>query len=592
MTRTSDPPAAAPPIRLRPLLAAIVLLAVLIGGLHGRSLRYGLFLDDHAHYAQLREAGWSLKDLAAACRLELVGGTIDYWWMPRCTLRFFRPLSFAAMKLVYTLFDWNPAANHAASLLWHLAACTLLMLLIYRLGIPAWIAAMVAAWFAIHPGHVATVQWIASQTELIVTTLVLGALLCFGNFRGWFGPPATGRAAAGWAAASVVLFALALGCRENAVMFPFVAAAMELWAPRQRRRQAWLLLAVFGVMIAVYLAIRSSVLGGAAVPPKPYVMPPADPEFPRYIFDKVCYYLLGEFLLVPCVPMGGLAYFRAHPVAFYGLTAAVVATIGWVALRSRMRFAAALGTAALFGLMVPVLPSFESPHHLYLPGVGWAILAALLLYALAGYRADRPDRLERPPRLRGARVFAVLTAVLFGMLTYWFGMSLDTAQQVEDRVFAEIAESPTPIREHETIYIANLPMIAHYVKLGVAERTGLKDIRVVALTWAPRLLWVTSRSELKWIDDRTIELWVEPDRYFAGPFGNLVRLATGRRLPVEPGKPVRTDDFVVEYVAGDEDGIAALRFTFFKPLDREGVHLFYGSRTRWATQILPRWGEK
>ena len=32
----------------------------------------------------------------------------------------------------------------------------------------------------------------------------------------------------------------------------------------------------------------------------------------------------------------------------------------------------------LGGFLLPVLPAFESPHHLYLPGVGWAVAAGLL----------------------------------------------------------------------------------------------------------------------------------------------------------------------------------------------------------------------
>ena len=61
-------------------------LAALIGGMHGRSVTHGLFLDDHAHLRQLQECGWSLRELTDACRLELVGGVIDIWWLPETTL--------------------------------------------------------------------------------------------------------------------------------------------------------------------------------------------------------------------------------------------------------------------------------------------------------------------------------------------------------------------------------------------------------------------------------------------------------------------------------------------------------------------------
>src|SRR5690606_19138750 len=97
-------------------VAAVAGLALVIALLHGGSLGYGLYLDDWAHFRQLRAADWSLGGLVDACRLELVGGAIEMWWLPETTLRFFRPVAFGLMKLVYTLSGWSPVAAHAASL--------------------------------------------------------------------------------------------------------------------------------------------------------------------------------------------------------------------------------------------------------------------------------------------------------------------------------------------------------------------------------------------------------------------------------------------------------------------------------------------
>ncbi|MGE3181129.1 MAG: hypothetical protein AB7N71_05815, partial [Phycisphaerae bacterium] len=110
-------------------LAAAILLV------HGVSLQGGLFMDDYAHIRQLREADWSVEGLAAACRLALVGeGDIaEMWWMPECTLRFFRPISFGIMKLTYQVSGWNPTALHAASLVWHWVASSLIACLLLRL---------------------------------------------------------------------------------------------------------------------------------------------------------------------------------------------------------------------------------------------------------------------------------------------------------------------------------------------------------------------------------------------------------------------------------------------------------------------------
>jgi len=570
---------------------AVLGLAALITLLHGRAVNYGLFMDDYAHYRQLRECGWSLGELADACRLELVGGVIDIWWLPECTLRFFRPVSFGLMKLTYTLSDWSPVAAHVVSLCWHLAACTLLMLLLRRLGARRGLSFGVAALFALHPGHVATVQWIASQTELIVTTLLLASLLCYAEFRGW--PNGDGvsverspRARWTWGVAGVTLFAFALGCRENAIMLPFVVLTAEPLVRRQWRRPALFMYAILGITAGVYLGVRSYYLGGAALPPRPYIIPPTDPDFFRFALDKACYYMMGEFLLVPAVPLGGLAYLRDHPLLFYGSASLLILTIAMLFWTNRRRVAGWLGPACLLGFMAPVLPAFESPHHLYLPGVGWAILAMLLVEKIAGVSHEVPARSVRwREPLSGAIV--ITSGLVFGVTTHFFGLSLDTAQAVEDRVVEEIATAPRPVEDGDTLYIANLPMIAHYTQLAVEERTGKRDLRVVALTWSPRLLGMTAPCELTQVDERTIDVRVAENSYFSGPSGLLVEQSAGKPLAEVLAGPLTHEHFSVEVLEMNADGVSALHFAFERPICQTGMHLFWGSQSRWAYQVPP-----
>lgn len=586
-----DPLAPAPDARdKRWIVLGIVGLAVLIFGLHGQALRAGLFMDDWAHFRQLRAADWSLRGLTDACRLELVGGVVDIWWLPQVTLRFFRPVSFGLMKTVYTLSDWSPVAIHAASLMWHLAACTLLMFLLRRLGTPQWLAWATAALFAVHPGHIATVQWVACQSELIVTTLLLGATLCWGRFRGWPGfataTDAGPRPAWGWAVAAAVLFTLALGCRENAVMFPFVMAVMEPIVGRRGRGRALIMYGVFGVLLVGYLALRGYYLQGVALPPRPYVMPPSDPDFLHFIFDKACYYLISEFLLIPCVPIGGVPYFREHPVLFYGLTAVAAALLAFAALRLSRRGSGKLAAAWLLFFIAPVLPAFSSPHHLYLPGVGWAIAVMLILRAIAFPERTQISERRRAARLVLGKFTAVLLIALLGVMTFYFGLAIDTAQQVEDALTQELANAPSGLHDGDTIYIANFPLISHYAEWIVEEKTGLKDLRVVPLMWASRLLGPATPTERKWVDPQTLDVRIAEDRYFAGTLGLLASGATGGPIPDVVDRTAELG-LKIEVLERDAVGIKALRFHFARPLTDPDVHLFWGSRLRYAYEVEP-----
>lgn len=563
----------------------VLVLGALIAAFHGRSIRNGLFLDDHAHFDQLRECGWSLGELTRACRLELFGGALEAWWMPEVTLRFFRPVAFGLMKLTYTLTGWQAGPMHVASLLWHWVVCLLLVALLRRLGAGWVLATACAALFAIHPGQMGTVQWIATQSELMVTTFTLAALLCYLRFRGVdIGATAAPHGRVGSALAALAFFVLALGCRENAIMLPVVLAAVEPWLPRRRGR--WMLHASLWIAVGAYLLVRSAYLSGAALPPPPYVVPPGDPAFLRFVFDKFCYYVIAEFLLFPCVPLGGLDYLRAQPFLFYGSAAGVLLLLGGVCWVQRRRLAAPLGLAALVGFMLPVLPAFESPHHLYLPGIGWTVLTWLLLQTLAGEAAQRSGTLARV-RLGLCAATVVALAIVFGAGTFVLGLVVDTGHRVEARIVDELLASPRPIRDGDTLYFVNLPPIAHYVRQALEQRTDLRNLRVVALTWSPRLLGLATPAELTWEDPRTLVVRIAGDRYFAGPLGLLARQASGRDETIEPREKRRYRDLEIELVNRDDQGVSGLRFRLPAPADGPGVHVIWGSRTRWAAQVQP-----
>ncbi|MGE0478881.1 MAG: hypothetical protein AB7Q17_00285 [Phycisphaerae bacterium] len=614
MTASAARPAAVPADSSRPRSALIVLaIGALIAALHSPALNDGLFMDDHAHYRQLRAADWSLSGLTDACRLELNGGPFEMWWMPPALLRFFRPVSFALMKLTYTLTDWNPLAAHAASLLWHWLACALLFTLLRRVGAPLAGAAIAAALFAIHPGHVATVQWIAAQSELMVTCALLAATLCFATLRGWAADRAPALVSAHPGAANatsanpkaggaglrslalmlatIALYLAALGCRENAILFPLVLVVGDLCFGPPDRRRLWTTLVALAAAAAAYLVVRGAVLGGVTLPPKPYVFPPGEPGFARYVFDKACYYLLGEFAAVPCVPFGGLAYLRDHPAAFYGGTLALTALCVTLALRSRRRAAVRFGIAWLLATIAPLLPAFEAPHHLYLPGVGSAIVAAVLFGALWGDAAPA----GAPPRWRRRTAFAIVSVgglAGFGIMTQYFSLALDTAQRVEDRIIDELASASPPLRDGDRLYVANVPLIAYFAILAVEDRASVRNLKLIALTWAPRLLGMATPAELIPRDDRSFVVRIAEDRFFSGPLGELARLASGRPTPLVAGEQRLGDGFCValepEAGSSGDDGVASLRFTFDEPLDvARGRRLFWGSRTRWAAEVTP-----
>ncbi len=605
-------------MRKHPVLTTAFVTAALVGVGHAWSISGGLFLDDHAHYKQLRAGDWSYRSAVAASRLGIVGDVMDLWSRHEAGLRFYRPVAFWIMRLEYTLVGWRPAGMHVFSLLWHWLCAMLVGAIAWRLiGRRAW-AAVAAGLMAVHPGHVVTVYWIACQTELMATAFLLAATLCYARYARWWpreAAPDRSRNApsASWPAlaGALLLFAMALGCREHVILWPAVILVGDfaLRACRRRRIPAYVAMAV---VVVAYLAARHEALGGFPLPGRPYLVRPGDPGFVRYILDKFIYYMIGLFAYVPVLPIGGTDYFSRHPGTFYGTFAGAVAGVGVILAASPRRRWLLLPLAWATMFFVPLLPVFASTHHLYLPGAGMAWLLAAGLATLAGTvrapctaaacAAEPRVGGEEPSRLRvgldaddrpgpaGRRVVAATLAGLhligFAFLCWAFGWAYRASTRVEDIVVRDVLQSqqgPRPIRDGDHLFFVNVSMLAYYAVPAIENQTGLRGLRGHILTFSPWLLRMEKAGTLERVDDRTIVVTAPPgEPYFAGVAGRAVRTIMGFERPFQTDDRLAGPLFNVEVLDADAAGVRRLRFRFHKSLASPDCHLFFGSPTRWA----------
>ena len=566
----------------------VITLFVVIG--HAWAIQTGLYLDDHAHFEHLSRDDWSFRSAVDASRLGIIGEVIDLWGRSEAGLTFFRPVAFWIMKLEYTVAHWNPMVMHLFSLGWHLACSLLVAALAMRcFGRRFW--AMVAgALMAIHPGHMATVYWVACQTELMSTTFLLIGILAYARHAGW--PqrmfvshldhtipdlPATPRRRVTLSSLIVlVCYAAALGCRENAVLFPAACWLGDRLCGTPRRGWIrWEHLAM-GVILMVYLGLRYHMLGGFPLPAKPYLMPITDPEFPKYALDKISIYLNGLFLYIPIVPIGGRVFFNQHPGWFYGMPLATlfVLLIVWLAY-GRPR--SMLWCAVWSGLfLAPVIPVFASSHHLYLPGIGAVLLMTAGLAGLGGV-LRAPDR--RPFFLTRWLCVGLLgaQAIFLPAFTWAQGFAYSRGTLVEDIMVDQIIRHHRPLKNGDELVFINMPVIAYYIVPALKARLGLNELYGHVLTFSPDLLQ-TSPNTLEVLNDHRMRI-VSPEdsRYFEGITGQMLRGAMQLSGQIEQGQPLDGGLFTVTPTRIDEDGIRELLFEFKKPLDSPEYHFFFGS---------------
>ena len=570
-------------------MAAVVACFVVAG--HVWSVDTGLWLDDHSHFDHLRNGDWSFRSAVDAAELGIIGEVMDLWGRRETGLRFFRPIAFWIMRAEYTVGDWSPAVMHAFSMGWHFLCCMLVGALAMRcLGRRFW-ATVAASLMAIHPGHMATVQWIACQTEMMTTAFLLIGVLAYARHSGWpdrmfvrrYGeadqaevlrtPPRTVTFAG---IVTVICYMLALGCRENAVLFPLVCwLGDRLFGTARRRWVRWEHVAM-GCGLVAYLVLRWVMLGGFPLPGKPYLMPIWDLGFPEFALHKISIYMIGLFAYVPVVPIGGRMYLADRPEWLYGGLVGTLLLLLAIRLLYRRSRGVTWAIVWLVCLFAPVIPVFASSHHLYLPGVAAALLMAAGLGALGGLRLPWGGRAPRPARWF-CGLLIVVHVVALVTLTRAMGFAYSRGTLAEDLLVDDVVRRGRPIAEGDHLFFINIPVTAYYAVPAIKARLGLEELHGHVLTFSPDLLRMESPGEVEWQDRHRIRIRSGPDnRYLEGVTGQMLLGAMDLTGLTEKGR-INAGLFAVTPHGIDDQGIRELVFEFNEPLDSPAYHFFYGS---------------
>jgi hypothetical protein len=299
---------------------------------------------------------------------------------------YYRPLTTMTFALDYRLWGDRPSGYHATNLLFHLAACALVFLLLRRLTTHPGASTLAAALFAAHPAHVEPVAYISARADILCGLFLAGSFLFYlerlrsDSHR--FG-------VLSWAA-----FLLALLSKVVAVILP-VMIALHLILVVKRPRRA-LLLVPYAAITASFLLVRSLVVGMSTWGNEPLSVrvSTAATILVTYVRDA----------LLPSDPP------VFHDVALRTSPADPAVILSWVALLGIAGLAAfaarrlpvtTLGAAWFFAGLLPVSgvitilhPAPMASRYLYVPLIGAAIVVGCL--------ADRAFSTTRGPAFSAA----------------------------------------------------------------------------------------------------------------------------------------------------------------------------------------------
>jgi len=447
------------------IVAALLAAAVL--AVYGFTLGFGFVFDDHV---QIERNPW----LQAPDGLRLFL-TRPFWGFNReqgpLPSNYYRPAFGAFDSLLARIWGLDPTAFHGASVALHLAVCLLVALAARRLfrGEGEDAAALAAGLlFAVHPAHAEAVAWVGGQPDLLAALFALTAVFACLARRNALG---------------AVAYLLACLAKETGVATLLVLVAVEIteWrregSPAVALRRAAARLAPYGLVLAVYLALRVHALGGFA--PRDYGVTSSAAGAVGYAGALLARYL--GFLVVP-FPARVLAVVPVPPLLSFavlaGLAAAGLALAGLalVAWRGSGRREIVLPLAFVFAFLLPVLRADAigganfAERYLYLPSVGGAWLAGLVASRLARSRARR------------VLVVAGLAATV-GIVALGTAAAVRAAIYRDDRTLFTVA-----VRENPRSEIArnNLGMALYAAgHLAEAEREYREALRLQPAAVAP-----------------------------------------------------------------------------------------------------------
>jgi hypothetical protein len=358
-------------------------------------------------------------------------------WNPRDALdgtfvEFF-PLRDSVYWLVWQLFGRAPAAFHAVNLVFHVAVSLLVGRLALRLGLSSWAAAMASLLFAVHPGHIESVVWIAGLKDPMFATFLLGALVAYARFI-----DGDGR---GFYVGALALLVLSLLCKS----LGFIAPGLLLLIEQLRGRGPWPLRLLRLVPFAVVClgAVAFFVVVGHA---NGVIIPPHGGSwrdhtvlalwaFSRYVQQAV---IPWDFQLLRCAADPDGWWDHRFFIGLFAVVAFGVAL--WRARRHRLAFfLLAWFPIALFPVMnILPFPALIADRYLYVPGIAVIFAIALALERL-------PERLRRPATAATLATLALVTA-LRGSLWHdeallWLDVAEDPACQNTPRPELRIADA-------------------------------------------------------------------------------------------------------------------------------------------------------
>jgi len=363
---------------------AAALLLIIVFLTYVNCFGLGIALDGHLVVGDARGHGVTWQNL------KLIFGRNYFWPYPNDGL--YRPLTTLSFLFNYSVLGngENAAGYHVFNVVLHLCNVLLVYLLVRRWFESRWAPFFAAALWAVHPVCSDTVANMAGRADLLAVLAILGGLLLYERAAG-------GGSWLTYAGLFAVALCAVFAKETGAMLLPLMLLSdlVRVAKPDGGRRRILAYGVVFAALIG-YAGIRTAVLASLPTPVIPYLDNPLiDAGFWQARWTAIKVAGMDLALLVWPASLSSDRSFHQIPLASAGDAAAwlsllVIVGVVSVAAFRRRTDPVLFWCAGLFGLaLLPAsnllirIGATMAERFLYLPSIGFAAAATVLLYRFA-----------------------------------------------------------------------------------------------------------------------------------------------------------------------------------------------------------------
>lgn len=323
----------------------------------------------------------------------------------------FRPFTLLMFATEIEFFGQNPLIGHLVNALLYGGTGVLLYFLLLQLCKPRfresktlWIALVTTVLFLVHPLHTEVVANIKGRDEIMALLGALGAAYMILQF--W------DRKQIWWLAGAFAAFLIGLLSKENTITFLAIIPLMGYFFRDLKLGQQLIGALPLALASALFLAWRANILGMGLGDPSmelmnnPFLKWTGTQYVPFTAAEKYAtiFYTLGKYLLLHVFP---------HPLThdYYPRHIAMMTFGNWQVILSGLAYVG-MGVYALLGIrkkdpiafgilyflaslsivsnIVFPIGTNMSERFVYMPSVGFCLVAAIGLYRLLGVKPKKP----------------------------------------------------------------------------------------------------------------------------------------------------------------------------------------------------------